>query len=483
MLPLQISMCMVFRHLSTILFFLAFGAFSVTAQTTMESSEKDPFINDPFFSKPMEEFLKTTPAEPVDSSSTEIEPKKKPKYMRRVQNEGLDYGGYFEAGPYSSNPLYTAYPSLPMLHFNRVNGLFLGVRAERMQWYNYGSFLGIGNIHPHGMIGYSVAREEWQYEIGGEKHFGKNRRLIIGGEYYNAVTSEDVWRLGTTENSISSLLIGYDFLDYYKQEGWGLYALARSFRFFEGGVSYNVNQFSSVDQASEYHMFGKDDHYRLNPPIDFISGTGLVDTLSTSGLTISGVFNPKNFMLTQVFTFAISGKIEMVDPSFGDTDYEYTKFVGEIISYVNFEPGSILKHRLMVGSITGDAPWIKEFNLGGPGSMRAIPYKSMPTGSLSGNKMVLSTTELQFGSPNYGYGGWTDFDDFYLSFFLDSGWINNNSGFNKRFSDGFDDFAVSEFVHNGGIGLGTNFIRAEIAWDLQDTSVSPVIWIRFNPTF
>ena len=97
--------------------------------------------------------------------------------------------------------------------------------------------------------------------------------------------------------------------------------------------------------------------------------------------------------------------------------------------------------------------------------------------------MVLSTTELQFGSPNYGYGGWTDFDDFYLSFFLDSGWINNNSGFNKRFSDGFEDFAVSEFVHNGGIGLGTNFIRAEIAWDLQDTSVNPVVWIRFNPTF
>ena len=468
-------------HLIFTYLVLAFSPILVTAQTTVEQEEEDPFINDPFFSKPIDEFLKTTPAD--TTFEVEQSDKKKKKHLKRVQNEGIDYGGYIEAGPYSSNPLYSAYPSLPMIHFNRANGLFLGVRAERMQWFNYGSFLGIGNIHPHGMIGYSVARKEWQYELGGEKHLGKNRRLIIGGEYYNAVTTEDFWRTGMTENTISSLLLGYDFMDYHKQEGWGLYALARSYRFFEGGISYNVNQFSSVEQATDYHMFGKGGNYRVMPPVDFIEGVGIVDTLSTTGITLSGVFNPKTFMLTPVFTFAISGKLELVDPAFGDTDYEYTKLTAELISYINFEPGSILKHRLMFGSITGDAPWIKEFNLGGPGTLRALPFKGMPGFGLGGNKMILSTTELQFGSPSYGYNDWIDFDDFYLSLFLDSGWINNHTGFNKRFLDGFEDFAVSEFIHNGGIGLGTNLIRAEVAWDLRDTGVDPVLWIRFNPTF
>ena len=470
------------RYHIIVFFFLAFGSVTAVAQTTVGTGEEDPFINDPFFSKPIEDFLKTSPP-PVDSTKVDDEtPKKHSRYPKRVRNEGLDYGGFLEAGPYSSNPLYTSYPTLPMIHFNRANGLFLGFRSERMQWYTYDSLFGINNIRPQGMLGYSVARKEWQYEIGAEKFFGRNQRLLIGGEYYNAVTTEDQWRLGMTENSISSLLVGYDYLDYFKQEGWGLYMLARSYRYFEGGVSYNINQFSSVENATDYKMFGKDNHYRVMPPVDFTNGNR-IDTLSISNLTLSGSFNPKNFMLFPILTFSVSGKIELADPTFGETDYEYTKYSAEIISYLNFEPGSILKHRLMVGSITGDAPLMKEFSLGGPGSLRALPYKTQPFGSLSGNKMVLSTVEVQFGSPNYGYGGWIDFDDIYLSLFLDSGWINNNTDFNKRFSDGFEDFAISEFIHNGGIGLGTNFVRAELAWDLRDTSVSPILWIRLNPTF
>lgn len=456
---------------------------------TTEEIEEDPFVNDPFFSRPFSEFFSSEESIQDDSSKTEVssihsessKSSKSRSFVRRINNEGIDYGGYFESGPYASSNLYAAYPTMPMVHFNRVNGLFLGVRKERMQWYVHDPFLWITKIIPHGLIGYSFGREEWQYEAGLEKHFGKERRLLVGGELYNSTTTADYKRVGQLETTLTSLFAGYDYLDYYKQEGWGVYMLGRSYQFFEGGVSYNENRFSSLDVVTEYHMFGKNHHYRDNPPVDLLSGQA-VDEINITSLSFSGAFNPKLLLLSPHFTFSIKGDLEISTPNIASTDYTYRKYTTELQTYINFEPGTVLKYRLLTGSITGDAPLIKEFQLGGPGTMRAFPYKSMPFGALSGNKMVLSTAELQFGS-SFGYDDWLDFDDLYLSLFLDSGWVTDYTGVNNKPLDGFEDFEIAKFEHNGGVGLGTNSFRAELAWDLRNTDLSPILWIRFNPTF
>jgi hypothetical protein len=476
------------KHLLAYCTLFAVLSLPVFGQTT-DNTDEDPFVNNPFFSRPLTDLLKpTTP--PADTIAVEPEKQKTSsssktretrRFVNRIHNEGIDFGGAFESGPYSSSALYASYPNLPMVHFNRVNGLFLGIKKERMQWYNSSSFLGISNFQPHGMIGYSFGQDEWQYLGGLEKFIGRQRRVLIGAEIYDATTTEDYWRTGLLETSLTSFFAGYDFLDYHKQEGWGMYFLARSRQFFEGGVSYNENKFNNLASSSDYHLFGKNHHYRINPPIDF-NGIVPVDTARITNLTFSGQYNPKLLMLSRYFTFSASGKVEVSNPSLASTDYSYKKYSGELAAYVNFEPGSILKYRIMAGSITGDAPLFKEFQLGGPGSMRALPYKSMPFGFNGANKMILSTAELQFGS-SWGQDGWIDLDDFYLSFFLDSGWVNDHTGSNKLIGDGFENFHVKEMEHNGGIGLGSNTFRAELAWDLRHTSRSPVLWLRFNPTF
>ena len=476
------------KNLLLVFTFLIAVSTPAFGQATQEA-EEDPFINDPFFSKPISELIGSNNDKPdttsvVQRDTEDYQPEHKSqskRYFRRVNNEGLDFGGAFESGPYASSGLYSQYPTLPMVHFNRVNGLFLGIKKERMQWFNYDGFLGIGNIHPHGMIGYSFGQEEWQYEGGIEKHFGRERRILVGAEIYNATSTDDYWRVGMLETSVTSFFAGYDYLDYFKQEGWGAYFLGRSYHFLEGGVSYNENTYRTLESMTDYHMFGKENHYRDNPPVDYRFGNP-VDEIDITTLTFSGSFNPKMLMLTRYFTFAATAGVEISNPDFAISDYTYRKYTAELQAYFNFEPGSLLKYRLKAGSITGDAPLMKEFQLGGPGSMRAFPYKSMPVGDLSGNKMILSTAELQFGS-SYGSGDWLDLDDFYISLFLDSGWINNHAGTNKKPGDGFEDFEVAKFEHNGGVGLGTNSIRAELAWDLRHTSRSPILWFRFNPTF
>lgn len=476
-------------NIKQLLIFFVVMLFASTAafgQSSGQEQDDDPFKNDPFFSKPLDELLhkdsESNSKETVDSTSTDSESHEVRHYVSRIHVEGIDYGGAFEAGPYSSNALYMKYPTLPMIHFNRVDGFFLGIRKERMQWYNNDDLLGITNIHPHGMLGYSFGQESWQYEAGLERYLGFKDHILIGAEFYNATTTDDHWRVGLTETSLTSFFAGYDFLDYYQQKGWGTYLLMRTDRFLEAGVSYNDNRFNSLEQQTDYTMFGSRSNYRFNPPVEILNGRS-VDTLNISSLSFSAAYNPKRLILLPHFTFSLFGTMEVGDPGFSGSDYSYTKYLAEMISYLNFEPGGVLKYRLKAGSITGDAPLMKEFQLGGPGSLRALPLKSIPGERVGGNNMILSNAELQFGSTGHHSGDWIDFDDFYFSLFLDSGWVTDEVGNNSQVFDGFSAFSFDDLEHNGGFGLGTNSFRFELAWDLHNTSRSPVLWFRLNPTF
>jgi hypothetical protein len=331
----------------------------------------------------------------------------------------------------------------------------------------------------HGLLGYSIGQAELQYSLGLEKMLGRRNYLILGGEYHDAASTNDEWRVGLNETTLTAFMGGYDYLDYYKQNGWGAYILARSKRFFEAGIAYSNDRFTSLAKETNWALFGAGDRYRVNPPVEVENGLP-VDTLDISALSFSASFNPKRLVLTRNFTFSLNGIVELADPGIGSSDYDYTKYTGEFISFLSLEPGAVLKYRLRMSSITGDAPRFKQLYLGGVGTLRALPFKS-----LSGNQMILSNVELQFGNPQFSSGDWIDFDDFYLSLFLDSGWTDfdpdlvTSSG---PFS-AFGDFKFADLKHNGGIGIGSSLIRCELAWDLNNTSQAPIFWLRFNPTF
>lgn len=463
------------RRFIVIAFLLFWISGTAMGQIEPDSTEQDPFKNDPFFSAPISDFFKG--ASMKDSTKRERETG---RFVRELNEEGLDFRGVFESGPYNSNALYNVYPNLPMLHFNRVNSLFLGLKKERMQWYHNDDWLGIPRIQMHGMVGYSTGQRDWQYTIGLERLIGQNKHIIIGGEYHDATTTNDSWRVGLNETSLTAFMGGYDYLDYYNQKGWGAYILARSNRYFEGGIAFSDDQYSSIQQNTDWALFGSGDRYRANPPVDLMAGSP-VDEINISNLTLSASFNPKRLVLSKRFTFSINGIAEFADPGWGTSDFDYAKYTTELISYINFEPGSVLKYRLRMAGITGDSPRFKQLYLGGIGTMRALPYKSLG----GGNQMILSNAELQFGSPRFSSGDWIDFDDFYLSLFLDSGWVtfdpdmlNSNSPVG-----GLSNFEFPDLMHNAGIGLGSSLIRGELAWDLNNKDRAPVFWIRLNPTF
>jgi len=445
------------------------------AATAQQSSE-DPFKRDPIFNRSLEDFFDQD--KKVDSDSTEAEGdqnSQRTKAVRHLTVKGLDLGGGFESGPYYSNSMYNQYPNLTGVHYNRANGLFLGIKKERMQWYRRGGFFNIPQIEPHGFIGYGTASKRWDYAIGLEKLIGKQRRLMVGFEFHDAVGTEDYKRTGLIENSLTAFFGSYDFLDYYQMEGFGLYVAYRTHRWFEAAFSYNRDEFSSVEQNTSFSLFGRSSVFRPNPPVD--ADADVID-IDSYGITVA--FNPRNVLLTRAFTFSAMIEAELADNSNTDEDFRYDKYSSSLKLFYNFEPGSVLRWRIKAGGITGNAPDIKDFYLGGIGTLRGSPFKFF-----QGNQMVASNLEVQFGRPSGTPGRWLKDYGMHLLLFLDSGWTRTipelQTGTNP-FS-GLSEFSIAAMQHDAGVGIGSRAVRFELAWPLKEFDSSPVFWVRFNPTF
>lgn len=459
------------KNLIILLLFFSVTSAPLFGQTT--AVEDDPFKRDPIFNKSLEELFGEESDEEVEDEQDEME--RSSRVIRRVSRNGIDLGGGLEAGPYFSNELYNQYPNLPMIHFNRVNGLFLGIRAERMQWHRFGSFLDIPQIQPHGFIGYGTASKEWEYAIGLEKKIGEKRRFMVGAEYYDATATDDYSRAGLTETSLTAFFAGYDFLDYYKQEGFGIYSVLRSDRWVEAAFSYNESTFSSLKQETDYTMFGKSSLYRPNPAIDRNA-----DELELGIYSFSLSLNPRDILITNKFAISSTVVAELADNSSSDDNYRFNRYRGDAKLFYNFEPGSVLRWKISGGRITGDVPDFKRFYLGGIGTLRGSPYKVF-----SGDEMVASNIEVQFGRPSNRAGQWFQDYHLHLLLFLDSGWTNQMhfaTADNIVFDETID-FSISEMQHDFGVGLGTGALRFELAWPLKTFDSTPVFWVRFNPTF
>lgn len=463
------------KTLLKILAFILIVPLPLLAQSS-SSDEEDPFKRDPIFSKPLDEIFNRNDEEERGGRPADVfEEDRMKDYVRGLNEDGIDFDGALEAGPYHSNPLFSQFPNLPMIHFNRVNGLFIGIKRERMQWHNYNHFLNIPGIRPHGLIGIGTASGKWEYALGLEKLIGQRNFIMVGAEFHNATATEDYWRVGLIESTLTSLLASYDFPDYYNMEGFGAYTAVRSHRFFEAAFSYNIDDFTSLERNTRFSFFGSPGIYRINPGINADMPGARIQRIS-----FGASFNPRKLILLPNFTFSASGVAELADNSTFSNDFYYNKYSSELQFYLNFEPGSLLKWRLKAGAITGEAPWFKQFHLGGIGSLRATPYKS-----ISGNQMLLSNLEILFGRSVDKSDGWINLNAFHITLFLDSGWagdneelINSNNLFNV-----FRGYQFKDLKHDAGIGLGSGLFRCELAWPIEGSERTPVFWVRLNPTF
>lgn len=385
------------------------------------------------------------------------------------QTNGISYN-LFDSYEYDHQfGNYRFIPASQSLRYNRVDGLFMGVGTDFATGNN--NLFELNGLLFDGFIGYSTAQKDWQYRAGVSKPFGNT--ILFGGEILNTTTTGDYWRTGLSENSISALVAGYDYHDFYNTEGYSLFSQLNLNKFISVAASYNYTLYNTLNLNTEYSFFNGGNIGRINPAVD-----SNLDQINQESLGFKLTINKKGLTSGNV-TSKFLATAELSDEAWmSNNDFNYSKFEITSLNYLKLDRNTFLKVRLMGGSITGTAPDFKSFALGGIGSLRASSYKFY-----TGNKMLMSNTEVIFGDFWSHNKGKIDIDGLYFSLFYDTGWTDFVANTSNDPLDGFQDVNFKNFTHNVGVGVGVNMLRLEVATPVARSEGFTAIWLRINPTF
>lgn len=280
--------------------------------------------------------------------------------------------------------------------YNRVDGLTLGMQFPRPGWW--------ANRNHHfaliGKGGYSFASKKWQYQAGIERSTAGDYRFSIGGEFHDLTDTQDRWIICDHENGLAAFFLKEDFRDYYNKNGWSVWASQNFSRSAKLTATYNHDDFTNMDKATNWSLFGKKKDFRHNPwalPGAYVAAYG-----EDAALTIKSVSG----------TFSIDSRNSVKRPSSGwhiyafgeyagdqfDNLYQFERYIVDIRNYFPISWDEHISFRLRAGSSRGLLPPMYWYDLGGLSTLRAVHHKEM-----TGDRMVLGNIEyhLRAGDGNF----------------------------------------------------------------------------------
>jgi hypothetical protein len=351
-------------------------------------------IPDSIFHKPRR--IMTKEAEKFDSTywaKHEVLPltvEEKTAYEKLDSSQTLDK--QFQPGGAASVLSFLTQSSFRFIdvHFNRVDGLFLGVDAGVDSLSN--------SLRGWAAAGYGTSDKRWKGKAGAELFFDTRRRWSVGAEYRNGIDhfpDENFYPTGSI--TLMTLLDKEDYRDYFYREGWEMFAAARpatllSVRF---GIQHETQR--TATQTTDYSFFNRSVRYRLNPGV--AEGT-------LSSFVFSARYGQRNAIPLQLVAQSyVELELEHSTPSFLNSDFNFTRlmFRGEynIQTYgrrLFFAPTLYL--RLAAGNSWGSLPPQRVFMLESRGSGTA-PFGSLKTADprqYGGDSFVILSVEHNFRS-------------------------------------------------------------------------------------
>jgi len=148
--------------------------------------------------------------------------------------------------------------------FNRVEGFRLGGKFDRV----FGK-PGADSSAAFGVnagLAYGFSDRLWKYRAGFTLFPPGSARLSVGGDVYRRVpTTPDFGYYGGLFNSLTALFFKNDYHDYYRTEGWRLFAGAKPVGTLELEAGFRVEEHRAVAQNTDYSFFNRSREYRPLP--------------------------------------------------------------------------------------------------------------------------------------------------------------------------------------------------------------------------
>jgi hypothetical protein len=298
--------------------------------------------------------------------------------------------------------------------YNRVDGAtpHLGVRFQDPD-----------SLLPRAWIdfGYAFASKRWRYEVGLEQTLWRKRPLVIGGNLYRRLASEDDWLLSDNENLVFALLANEDFKDYYEAEGGSLFLLFKPVTNFTFETRYRNEETKWLEaHRNLWSLFGGKKLFDRNfgevPDPYRQQGIAELDSGTVATLSFRADFDTrKSVEPYNSSAWAALGELEWSHPSL-NSDYDYRRYTLELIRYQKVTRYSILLSRLRFSGSDGYLPMFKRYFLGGLGTLYGYGQKEY-----MGTRYWMGNAEYRVNIPR---------SEIAFSVFYDIGQIANDTKLN-----------------------------------------------------
>lgn len=354
-----------------------------------------------------------------------------------------------------------------MFRYNRVEGLFLGLRLGKDQWNDRHSAW----FDLYGHAGYGFARKRACYQLGVERSFFGKYGPVLGVEVHDVVATEDEWIIPTFENSMAALFLREDFQDYYRREGYSAYLSHDISEFLILTAEYRIDNHHNLTRKTNGSIFGGDKKFRANPFIDEMEFKSLVGKLT---------LDTRNCYKYPNQGWLIDATGEFAGQDFNKTGANFDRFIIDIRRYQPITYGENLDFRLRAGSSRGVLPQHLKFDLGGISTIRGYNFKEFQ----NCNRMLLGNIEYRIHGRRNPLDKVMGLSDVSLILFADAGYVWSVAD-TLRAQDGFKHLDWEDLYTSIGFGIGNQEgnVRLDFAKRLDIKGEPMVVTFRITRPF
>ncbi len=275
------------------------------------------------------------------------------------------------------------------IHFNRVEGLYLGASKTFKDLFQH--------VQINGSAGIGLSDHRIKHDIGITLYSSKAHTLGFGAETYNALRHfPDEGYYGPLIITFTSLLGKNDYRDYYLAHGVRTYLQFQPQRWVSAEMSYIMEHQSSLSVVTNYSLIRPSSFYRPNPEI--LEG-------AYRGFRWDVRFGDPPEPIDLISRDAVEFSVEHTAPGIDHSAYNFTQyhalltwnirtFLGELL----FPPS--LRINLSAGTTSGTAPPQRTFSPDARASGLSVfgTLRGSDTREFQGDRFVMLNIEHNFRS-------------------------------------------------------------------------------------
>jgi hypothetical protein len=278
---------------------------------------------------------------------------------------------------------------------------------------------------------------------------------------YSFSDTQDRWRVGDFENSLSTFFFKEDFRNYYQRQGLTVSIVSDFFDVLRGEARYRIDRYTSLGTVAEMSLFGWAKDFRANPPIE----DGWMGSLE-----FELIHDTRNDVEEPTLGWYQTLRYEISDPALGgDFDFQYMEL--SLYRFNRIGRGKNLDMKLFAALGSESAPPQRGVHIYGVGGLRGYPDDFS-----AHYRAFVSTIEARFILPESWQLTPLYRDRIQMLLFADVG------GVRSRGPDGLWTLDGDAGIGLEGSGL-TTYNGIFLAFDLDDDDIHPRLTFRVRREF